>query len=316
MLNRRILRIKAFKIIYSYAVTRSMSLEDAYYELEVMCEATRDLYLYMMSIVSPLTKMARQRMEAARNKFNPTQEELNPNEKFVNNALAKLLDSDPDFMKLIEKKKYSWEQYDILLRKVLDSVYQKEYFRKYMESKESSLKEDCKLFVSIFENEFNELPELDSILEDKSIFWTDDLPYSLTWCCKSCEEIARKGIWRLPELYQSEVLNKSKPGSVLSSDRVFARTLLKNAFTSYEKYFEMINEAVPDWDKERIFSMDIAIIVLGMAEAVSFPDIPLKVTLNEYIEISKFYSSPKSRVFVNGLLNKMLKENNTLNKQL
>lgn len=316
MLNRRILRIKAFKVLYGYAVKGNMSLEDALSELDKSCEATRDLYLYMLAIISPLTGIARSRIDSAKSKFNPTEEDANPNEKFADNALAPLFDNDPDFRKIIARKKLSWEQYDILLKKVMDSVSSKDYFKKYMSKPGTSLKEDTALFIRIFEEEFVDLKELEDILEDISIYWTDDLAYSLTYCCRTMKDIAKGSIWRMPELYQSDMLKKNNPDAVVDSDRKFVRDLLKYAFTGYEEYFEAVTKAVPDWDSDRLFSTDMALIALGMAEAQNFQEIPLKVTLNEYIEISKFYSSPKSRSFINGLLDKMIKENNTLNKKI
>lgn len=316
MLNRRILRIKAFKVIYGYAVKGGMSLDDALAELDKSCEATRDLYLFMLAIISPLTKVARERIESARSKFNPTSEEANPNCKFADNALAKYFDNDPDFQKIVAKKKLSWEQYDILLKKVLDSVVTKDYYQKYMSRPETSLKEDAALFIRIFEEEFVDMEELEHILEDISMYWIDDLAYSLTHCCRTLKEVGKGQSWRLPELYQSDMMRKQRPEMPVESDRDFVRKLLKNAFAGYEKYFEAVTKEVPDWDSDRLFSTDMALIALGMAEAQNFPQIPLKVTLNEYIEISKYYSSPKSRGFVNGLLDKMIKENNTLNKQI
>jgi N utilization substance protein B len=140
MLNRRILRIKAFKVLYSNAIAENMSLAQAQSQLDVACEATRDLYIYMLGIVSPLTKIAKDRIESARSKFNPTDEELNPNMKFADNALAKLLDADVDFQKILSKKKLSWDQYDIFLKKVMNSIASKEYYAEYMASPTSSLK--------------------------------------------------------------------------------------------------------------------------------------------------------------------------------
>ena len=128
MLNRRILRIKAFKVLYSSVLSDNMSLSQAEAQLDLSCESTRDLYVYMLGIVSPLTKIARDRIDAARAKFNPTEEEKNPNMKFADNALAVLLDEDQDFQKLFKKKKFDWSQYDLFLKKVMTSVASKEYF--------------------------------------------------------------------------------------------------------------------------------------------------------------------------------------------
>lgn len=302
MLNRRILRIKAFKVLYSNAIAENMSLAQAQSQLDVACEATRDLYIYMLGIVSPLTKIARERIESAKTKFNPTEEELNPNVKFAENALAKLLDADVDFQKILSKKKLSWDQYDIFLKKVMNSIASKDYFAEYMASETSSLKEDCRLFTRIFEEEFVDSEDLERILEDKSIYWNDDMAYALTWCCKTLKTFEKGEPWKLLPLYQSELFS----GPEVESDKAFVRKLLQSAFAGYDRYFSMISESVTGWEKERLFSTDVALIVMGLAEASSFPTIPVKVTINEYVEISKFYGTQKSRSFVNGLLDRLI----------
>ena len=302
MLNRRILRIKAFKVLYSSVLSGNVSLSQAETQLEQACEATRDLYIYMLGIVSPLTRIARERIEAAKGKFNPTEEERNPNMKFADNALARLLDEDKDFQKVFSKKKFSWAQYDLLLKKLMTSISSKEYFAEYMASPERSLAEDCKLFTRIFEEEFVDSEELEQILEDKSLYWNDDLAYALTWCCKTFKSFAKGEGWSLIPLYQSEMLQ----GSEVESDKYFVRKLLQNSYAGYENYSAMVAEAVTGWEKERLFSTDVVLIVMGLAETVTFPTIPVKVTINEYVELSKFDGTPKSRSFVNGLLDRLV----------
>lgn len=204
----------------------------------------------------------------------------------------------------------------MILKKIMDSVVTKDYYRKYMDRPGTSLKEDAALFIRIFEEEFVDMEDMERLLEDISVYWIDDFAYSLTYCCRTLKEVGKGHSWKLPELYQSDMVKKQRPEAIVDSDRDFVRKLLRNAFTGYEKYFEAVTKEVPDWDSDRLFSTDMALIALGMAEAQNFAEIPLRVTLNEYIEISKYYSSPKSRGFVNGLLDKMIKENNTLNKQI
>ena len=313
MLNRRILRIKAFKVLYGSVLSDEKSLSLAQTQLEQSCEAARDLYTYMLSIVSPLTKVAREKIEAAQKKFNQTEEERNPNMKFVENRLAQLLDADVDFQKLLNKKKYSWAAYDLMLKKVMASVASKEYFAEYMASPERSLKEDCKLFTKIFEEEFVDSEELEMILEDKSIHWNDDLAYALTWCCRTFKSLAEGESWKQLPLYQSEMME----GSDVESDKLFVSRLLQHSFAGYEKYSAMVAESVAGWEKERLFSTDVILIVMGLAEAVNFPTIPVKVTINEYVELAKFYGTPKSRGFVNGLLDRLvqkLTEDGQINK--
>ena len=302
MLNRRILRIKAFKVLYSSILSGNTSLSQAESQLDQACEATRDLYIYMLGIVSPLTRIARERIEAAKGKFNPTEEERNPNMKFADNALARLLDEDKDFQKVFSKKKYSWAQYDLLLKKLMTSIASKEYFAEYMASPERSLADDCRLFTRIFEEEFVDSEELEQILEDKSLYWNDDLAYALTWCCKTFKSFAKGEGWSLLPLYQSEMLQ----GSEVESDKYFVRKLLQASYAGYENYSAMVAEAVTGWEKERLFMTDMVLICMGLAEVSTFPTIPVKVTMNEYVEISKFYGTPKSRSFVNGLLDRLV----------
>lgn len=304
MLNRRILRIKAFKILYSSVLSGDMTLAQAEARLEQSCEATRDLYIYMLGIVSPLTRIARERIEAAKTKFNPTEEEKNPNMKFAENALARLLDEDVDFQKVFAKKKFSWDQYDLLLKKIMTSVSSKDYFVEYMASHEVSLAEDCRLFTRIFEEEFVDSEELEQILEDKSLYWNDDLAYALTWCCKTFKGFARGEGWSLIPLYQSEMLK----GEGVESDKAFVRKLLQASFAGYERYSAMVADSVTGWEKDRLFSTDVVLIVMGLAEIATFSTIPVKVSINEYVEISKFYGTPKSRAFVNGLLDRLVQQ--------
>ena len=304
MLNRRILRIKAFKVLYGSVIADQTTLAQAEAQLDLSCEATRDLYLYMLSIVSPLTQVAKDRIEAAKSKLRPTEEDLNPNMKFAENALAKLIDADVDFQKLLPKKKYSWSHYDLLLQKVMNSAASKEYFAEYMSSEDRSLAEDCRLFTKIFEEEFVDSEELEMILEEKSMHWNDDLAYALTWCCRTFKDFADGKSWSLLPLYQSDM----KKGEDVESDKFFVRRLLQASYAGYEKYSAMVAESVTGWEKERLFSTDVVLIVMGLAEAVSFPTIPVKVTLNEYVELAKFYGTPKSRAFVNGLLDRLIQK--------
>lgn len=289
-----------------------MTLTTAMDELEKSCEATRDLYLYMLSIIAPLTAEARKRIELARGKFNPTEADLNPNTRFADNALAPIFENDRDFNKLLQKKELTWQPYDILINSVLDRVKEKEYFRNYMESETSSLKDDCKLFAKIFESELIDNEQLLAILEDKSIYWaSDDLGCAIAACCMTLRELAEGRQWHLPPLYQSELTKRKRPDAEVSSDRDFVTRLLKNSVAGYEGYFSLISDSLKGWSSDRINGIDIALIVLGLAEAETFPDIPVKVTINEYVEISKYFSLPRSGAhvsssFVNGMLDRLI----------
>ena len=302
MLNRRILRIKAYKVLYGSVIAEGTALEQAEAQLEQACEATRDLYVYMLSIIPALTQVAKDRIDAAKSKLRPTEEDMNPNMKFAENGMARLIAEDIDLNKLLAKKKFSWAQYDILLKKVMTSVASREYFAQYMASPERSLAEDCRLFTKIFEEEFDDNQDLEMILEEKSMHWVDDLPYALSWCCRTLKDFADGKSWSLLPLYQSEM----KRGENVESDKLFVRRLLQSSYAGYEKYSAMVAEAVSGWEKERLFLSDVVLVVMGLAEAVTFPTIPVKVTINEYVELAKYYGTPKSRAFVNGLLDRLV----------
>ena len=302
MLNRRILRIKAFKVLYSCAEDKSMTLAEADSMFDSLCEAARDLYLFMLAVVPALTSEAARRIQAAKGKFNPTEEELNPNMKFVRNSLAALLDQDPDFQKLLAKKHLSWDQYDVFLRNLWDSVSSKPWFVSYMEAEGESMEQDCALFKHIFEEEFEDNEELEDILQDMSILWSDDLSYVLLFCIKTISHLARKPRWELPPLYQSDMTEKAE------SDSVFARRLIATTYGNSARYASEIAASVSKWDSDRLYVPDVVLVSMGLSEAENFPGIPLSATINEYVEISKFYCTPKSRSFVNGLLDRLVKQ--------
>ncbi len=297
MLNRRILRIKAFKVLYSYAENPDLTLKEALSSLDAQAEATRDLYLYMLAVIPAVTAEAARRTEAARGKFNPTPEELNPNMKFVRNGVSALLESHPDFIRLTEKKKLSWAQNDAFISELYNRLKSRDYYQEYMASEESSLKQDAQLWKIVFEQEFEDDPDLAAILEDISIYWADDLAYALGTCIRSLDEIGRLGRWSYPELYQTE-------------GGEFVKKLLTTAYGRFAEYNSLIADSVSKWDRDRLYTTDIVLIAMGLAESQTFPEIPMKVTINEYVEISKYYSTPKSCGFVNGLLDRLIKRNN------
>ena len=306
MLNRRILRIKAFKAIYCYAENHGMTLKEAEALLEISCESTRDLYLFLLAIVNPLTEEARSRIETARAKFNPTEEELHPNLKFVQNRIAPILRDDPDFSKLVSRKKLYWDQYDMLLRRLYERIRSRKYFKDYLTSGEDSLEEDARLWVRIFEREFLDNEDLAGILEDLSIHWNDDLDFALGWCCRSVRALGQGERWNLPPLYQSEL-----PGNEsFDSDKRFVVGLLRAAFLNYDKFSAQVAALTPKWTLDRLCTTDLALIACGMAEAQMSPEVSPKIIINEYVEISKYYSTPESSGFVNGLLDKLINQHN------
>jgi len=296
MLNRRLIRIKAFKTLYAFEYSGADSPANASEQLMHSCEKTLELYYFLMNITGSMVSVAREKVDAAMHKFHPTEEDLNPNLRFVNNGFTALVDSDPDFGRVCLKKGLTWGDNDIFIKKVLASVTASEYYKEYMEAAENGFEADCRFWKRVFEEEFEDNEMLENILEERSADWTDDLNFVLNVIIKDIDQIATTH--RLPK---QRVFQKDE-------DKEFATTLLTESITGYQEYKNILLANLANWDSDRLVSTDIALIVMGLAEAVNFPTIPVKATINEYVEISKFYSTPNSRIFVNGILDKVIKE--------
>ncbi len=223
--------------------------------------------------------------------------------KFTSDLLAPALEEDPDDRKIIAKKKLFWDQYDVFLRHLYEDVRESDFFKEYMSSSEgNNIKEDAELFSKIYAAFLPDNKELADILEDMSIWWNDDLEYAINFCCSAFDDLGKGRRWNMPELYMSELVAKKG----MASDRKFVKDIVNEALVNYDNFYAEVAELTPKWDKSRICATDLALIVSGMAEAAACPDTPKKVIINEYVEISKVYSTPESSSFVNGLLNKLI----------
>lgn len=296
MISRRLIRIKAFKTLYAREVSGETDVPAAVKEFDFACEKVRELYYFMLNISASLVDVARSQIESGMSKFHPSEAELNPNMKFVNNRFFALLGDDPNFGMFCQKHALVWNEYDVFVRKVYKSVSGKEYFINYMNSGEDSFEEDCTLASCIFQDEFEDDPDLEQILEEKSVFWMDDLAYVLNAIIANIELTKTRKAVIHPSTFTKE------------EDRAYGERLLGDALLRYDEYFGQVSSKLANWDTDRLVPTDAALIILGITEAVSFPTIPVKVTINEYVEIAKYYSTPNSRVFVNGILDRIIQE--------
>lgn len=295
MLNRRLIRIKVFKVLYAAEASGATSQANAEKELLLSCAKTLDLYYFLLNLCPALKKLAAQKIETGKSKFNPTESELTASTKFVDNRFTAILEENGDFVKTCAKKGLGWEEYDVFVKKLFASITASDYYQEYMADPEDSLKKDCRLISRIFEEELEDNEMLWDILEETSVYWADDLGFVLNVIIRDLEAASTAAA-----LPQHEVFLKD-------DDRSFATELLAAVMTNYDKYLKVVQENVPNWDPDRIVRTDALLVVMGIAEAVKFPSIPVKVTINEYVDISKFYSTPNSHTFVNGLLDVILK---------
>ena len=296
MISRRLVRIKAFKCLFAYEGSGADNLAAAEKDLIQSCEKVRDLYYFLLNITSSIVEVASERIAVGLRKFHPTEQEANPNMKFVHNRYAKMLEDDPEFGRYCQRKGLVWGEYDPFVKRVYNSMITKDYYINYMNSGKDSFEEDCDLVSCIFQDEFEDNEELLSILEDLSLYWIDDVAYVLNAIIAGIEVSKRKKTVFHPAVFQKE------------DDKEFALRLLDEAIIHYDEYRDYVASKLSNWKIERLVPADTTLIVLGIAEASNFPTIPVKVTINEYVEISKYYSTPNSRVFVNGMLDMAIQE--------
>lgn len=292
MLTRRLLRVKAFKVLFSNMAQETPSIDKMKKELRFSCEKTQELYWFLLSICKPLVNVARERIEAGKRKYRATPEEANPNYRFVNNAFVELLFRNEEMENFCRKRGLVWSDYDFVVKRIFRSIAASDYYKEYMASPESSFERDCDLFIDIFSNEFEDNEEIAGIIEERSLYWLDDITFVL-------DEIIRN-IGKMRST-QKNVLPVEK-----AEDIQYALKLLEESVLRYQEYSLLISENIENWDIDRLVSTDRTIIIMGITEAVVFETIPVKVTINEYVEISKYFGTPNSRIFVNGLLDSII----------
>jgi N utilization substance protein B len=295
MISRRMLRIKVVKALYAHMKSDADSLMASEKMLVTSIDKTYDLYFLLMSLVVEMAQYAEQRQEAAKNKKLPTYEDLNPNRKFVDNAVIRLLAQSDSVNDYLASRKLSWAKYPELVKSLYTQLEQSDYFKKYMTSQESSFREDLALITEFYTRELEESEILESALDEMSILWNDDLGFALIMVTRTLSNMraSHSDVKVLPKFKSIEDLD-------------FARELFAKAAVNFDNYQEEIEKYTRNWDVERIAFMDNLIMATAVAELVTFPSIPVKVTLDEYIEIAKYYSTHGSSTFINGILDKIV----------
>jgi len=298
MISRRLLRIKVLKEVYSSFSANHRTVEAANKSLAASVSKTYELYHYLMLLAEELRDYALQQLELGKQKQLITDEERNPNTKFVENEFISLVEKNAALQKFCEKHKLSWKNTGSTIKKLLQALQESELYRGYMSSPTRSFAEDKAFVIQLYEQQLEDFEPLLSTLEEQSILWIDDVEFTLSQAIKTFKSFKQDQSPYTPLL----PLYKDK------ADERFARQLLHRAVTCSSEYRELIDKHTENWDVERIAFMDIVIMVTAIAELIEFPEIPIKVSLNEYIEISKYYSTPNSSTFINGVLDKVVSE--------
>lgn len=295
MLSRRLLRIKALKALYAHLKTEADSMMVSEKSMMNTIDKAYDLYFQMLSLPAELVRYAESRQELARKKMLPSYEDLNPNTKFVDNVVIRLLANSDAIGDYLTARKLTWAAYPELIKSLYNQLASRDYFKSYMSNPDRSFREDCDLVSRFFCDELQECEALDEALEEMSILWSDDLPFILIMVMRT-----------LQNLKASHTDIKVLPKFKNDDDCDFVRTLFEKSLLHYDEHLRYIENYTRGWDVERIAFMDNLILAVALTELKEFPSIPVKVTFDEFIEIAKYYSTPGSSTFINGILDKMV----------
>ena len=307
MINRVLIRLKIVQIVYAYYQNGGKNLDTAEKELFFSLSKAYDLYNYLLLLMVEITKQAERKQSAAKSKLLPTAEELYPNTKFVDNRFIAQLEVNKQLLEFSETQKKTWENESEFIKSLCEKIMDSDIYKEYMASETSSYEEDREVWRKIYKRIIFNNPELDQVLEDQSLYWNDDKEIVDTFVLKTIKRFEEKNGAKqelLPEFKDEE-------------DQDFARRLFRRTILNADYYRHLISENTRNWDLDRVAFMDVIIMQIALAEILSFPNIPVSVSLNEYVEIAKLYSTPKSGSFINGTLDgivNVLKKENKLTK--
>jgi N utilization substance protein B len=308
MLTRRHIRVKVLQALYAYHNQEKTTLDSQQKFLLSSMEKMYDLYLLMLDLFPAIKTQAENFMEASKNKHLPTADDIKPRRNFVENKVLQMLESNSLLQKLTEKHKInSWQLDNEYPQILFRELRQNETYQNYLNLINPTFNQDRDFIIFLYKEVIAPNEKLYEYLEDKQITWTDDFPIVNTAIVKLFGELklgTPNHKW-VPNLYKND------------DDKEFAILLLQKTVAEDEMLMDEIEGKTPNWDRERIAELDLLLIKMAIIEFLYFTSVPVKVTINEYLEIAKEYSTPKSSLFINGLLDKMSKEyasDNKLNK--
>lgn len=298
MLNRRHLRIKVLQSLYAFFQSKDEDYGKAEKEMMSSIERIYDLYIYLLLTFSELKTIAEAKMADGTKKNFPTEEDLNPNRKFVDNPIIAALEGSPELRSQSELRKVNWmgvEEQE-MFKKMFKAIRTSETYFEFMNNDQSGYEEDRAFLLALFKTEIANFPLLYSYFEEKSIHWMDDIDLACAMVLKTIKGFNEDDeVCSILPLYKDE-----------ADEKEFVKLLLRKSIMMEKENEVIIDELTQNWELDRIAKMDVFLMGMAITEMQEFSNIPTKVTLNEYIEISKFYSTPKSNGFINGVLDKAI----------
>ena len=307
MLNRRHIRVKVMQSIYAMHQNGSDSIEKEEKFLLYSIDNILDLYLTMLSSLIEIGKKEAIFIEKSSQKHITTSQERNPNKKFINNTILQILSENNSLSIALENRKINhWELNEDYIQILLDSIKNSNFYAKYMANTVNNFEEDKQFILDIFTELIVPNEKLYEFLEDNKLTWIDDIPVVNTQIIKQLKLIksAKDEAFKVPKLFKDQ------------EDQEFVTNLFRKTVLNERELAKEYVDKTPNWDSERIAEIDTIVLKMAICEFVKFPSIPVKVTINEYLEIAKEYSTPKSSIFINGILDNLVKEFQTNKKMI
>ena len=291
MINRELIRIKIVQLTYAYYQNGNRNMDNAEKELLFSLAKAYDLYNYLLALIVSVTQEERHRVEIAANRANREGTEA-PSNRFVNNKFAVQLEENKQLNLFMESQKRRWEDDMEAVRKLCDQIEQSTIYQEYMASDDDSYEADREVWRKIYRSLIQENPDLDAVLEEKSLYWNDDKEVVDTFVIKTIKRFdpANGADQELLPEYRDE------------EDRDFALKLFRSTILNADDYQRYMSESSRNWDFSRLAYMDVVIMQIAIAEMLTFPNIPVTVTINEYVDLAKLYSTPRSGGYINGML--------------
>jgi len=291
MINRELIRVKIVQLTYAYYQNGSKNIDTAEKEMFFSLSKAYDLYNYLLALIMAVNKEARRRLDIEENRAKREGSEP-PSRKFVQNRFALQLEENKQLGEFLEDQKYSWDDDRDFVGQLYVKITETAFYNEYMASEDDNYAADRELWRKIYRTQIQENEELDQLLEEKSLYWNDDKEIVDTFVLKTIKRFDERAGSRqelLPE-YDSE------------EERDFARKLFRASILNAEEYQRYMTEAARNWDFSRMAYMDVVLMQIAIAEMMTFPNIPVSVTINEYVNLAKLYSTPRSGGYINGML--------------
>ncbi|MBK6986860.1 MAG: transcription antitermination factor NusB [Bacteroidetes bacterium] len=303
MLSRRQLRIKVLQALYAFFQAEKSDLAIAEREMIRSVDKVYELYIYLLLFVKELADSDQNDADDLHTKFFPNKAQLAAKHRLFNLRFILEMEKDPEFIRQLNRTKMSWQKEQDLIRKIFLEIKKSEEYRQFLENDEASERD---FLTTIFKKFIEKSEAIQHHIEEKNIFWNEDFDFIMHIIGRTMKSFYDTDKFELMPLYKDE-----------EDDKEFARKLFNQTILHNKEFEEAISERTKNWEVDRIALMDILILKMALTELITFPNIPVKVTINEFIDISKDFSTPKSKQFVNGVLDKLAidyKEQGKINK--